>query len=128
MNKIIIKGRLTADPELKNTPSGVPVCTVTVAVDRAYAAKGEEKQTDFFTVETWRHTAEFVAKYFVKGQEALIEGSMRCEKFTDKDGNNRTKWKLVADSAEFCGSKKDKPAQTDAPANTDPEDESDLPF
>lgn len=126
MNRIIIKGRLTSDPELKSTPSGVSVCVVTVAVDRAYAAKGEEKQTDFFTVETWRHTAEFVSKYFVKGQEALIEGKMLRDVYTDREGKTATKWKLVADSVEFCGSKKDKPTtpeQTEIAA-----DDSDLPF
>lgn len=103
MNNITITGRLTADPELKQTQSGIAVTSFNVAVDRSYTAKGQEKQTDFFTVVAWRGTAEFVCKYFGKGRLILIKGEMQSRKYTDKDGNNRTAWEIVANSVEFMG-------------------------
>lgn len=124
MNKIIIKGRLTQDPELKKTMSDVSVCSFSVAVDREYAKKGEPKQTDFFSVETWRHTAEFVSRYFTKGQEILLEGSMICDIY-EKEGQKRRSWKLRADRAEFCGSRAASEGSVTFEA---PEDDSDLPF
>lgn len=102
MNSIVIKGRLTKDPELRNTQSGTAVCTVSVAVDRPYS---KEKETDFFTAVFWRQTAEFVSKYFTKGQEILVQGEMQSRKYTDKDGNNRIVWEVKADRVEFCGGK-----------------------
>lgn len=105
MNKIIIKGRLTRDPELRQTGSGVPVCNVTVAVDRAYSK--EDKRTDFFDCVFWRQGAEFVGKYFAKGREILVEGEMQSRKYQDKEGNNRTVWEIGNAHAEFCGSKPD---------------------
>lgn len=125
MNKIIIKGRLTSDPELKKTPSEVSLCCITVAVDRDYTPKGAEKLTDFFNVEIWHGAAEFVSKYFTKGQEILISGRMQSEPYTDKNGNKRVYWKIVADSCEFCGSKQNRTEQTE---ETQTEDDSDLPF
>lgn len=103
MNKIIIKGRLTKDPELRQTGSGVSVCNITVAVDRAYSK--EDKQTDFFDCVFWRQDAEFVSKYFTKGREILVEGEMQSRKYEDKDGNKRTAWEIGNAHAEFCGSK-----------------------
>lgn len=103
MNNITITGRLTADPELKQTQSGLAVTSFKVAVDRNYTAKVQEKQTDFFTVVAWRGTAEFVCKYFGKGRLILISGEMQSRKFTDKGGNNRTAWEVVADKVEFMG-------------------------
>lgn len=113
MNSIVIKGRLTKDPELRNTQSGTAVCTVNVAVDRPYS---KDKETDFFTVVFWRQTAEFVSKYFVKGQEILVQGEMQSRKYEDKEGNNRIAWEVKADRVEFCGSR----GQSDesAPAST----------
>lgn len=125
MNKIIIKGRLTSDPELKKTPSDVSLCCITVAVDRDYTPKGAEKLTDFFNVEIWRGAAEFVSKYFMKGQEILISGRMQSEPYTDKNGNKRVYWKISADSVEFCGSKQ---SRAEPSENETPEDDSDLPF
>lgn len=104
MNSIIIKGRLTQDPELKQTPSGTAVCTVNVAVDRPYS-KDKETTTDFFTVVFWQQAAEFVSNYFAKGREILVQGEMQSRKFTDRDGNNRTVWEVRASRVEFCGSK-----------------------
>lgn len=105
MNKIIIKGRLTRDPELRQTGSGVSVCNITVAVDRAYSK--EDKQTDFFDCVFWRQGAEFVSKYFTKGREILVEGEMQSRKYQDKEGNQRTAWEVCNAHAEFCGSKGD---------------------
>lgn len=106
MNHIIIKGRLTKDPELKTTGSGISFCNISVAVDRSYTKDGEEKQADFFDCTFWRKGAEFIVKYFQKGQEILIDGEMQSRKYTDKEGNNRTAWGIENCHAEFCGSKK----------------------
>lgn len=103
MNRIIIKGRLTRDPELRQTGSGVSVCNITVAVDRAYSK--EDKQTDFFDCVFWRQGAEFVSKYFAKGREILVEGEMQSRKYQAKDGTNRTAWEIGNAHAEFCGGK-----------------------
>lgn len=103
-NQITIHGRLTINPELKQTLSGVSVCNFSVAVDRSYR-KGEEKQTDFFTVVCWRGLAEMVSKYFTKGKEILVSGEMQSRKWQDNNGNTRTVWELVASTVDFCGSK-----------------------
>ena len=106
MNKIVIKGRLTKDPELRQTQSGVPACNITVAVDRAYSK--EDKQTDFFDCVFWRQGAEFIDKYFTKGQEILVDGEMQSRKYEDREGNKRTVWEIGNAHAEFCGSKSDR--------------------
>jgi len=113
MNSIIIKGRLTKDPELRYTQSDTAVCTVNVAVDRPYS---KDKETDFFTVVFWRQTAEFVSKYFSKGQEILVQGEMQSRKYEDKEGNNRIAWEIKADRVEFCGSKGQGEENASAPA------------
>lgn len=105
MNKVIIKGRLTADPELSNTVTGVEYCNFAVAVDR-YAGKDKEKETDFIPCKAWRQTAVFINKYFVKGQEILILGSIRFDKY-EKDGEKRTFASVSVENIEFCGSKSD---------------------
>ena len=104
-NLVVLTGRLTADPELKTTPSGISVCSFSIAVDRTYK-KGEEKQTDFLNVVCWRSTAEFVSKWFTKGSLIGIEGSIQTRKFTDKNGNNRTAFEIVANNVHFVESKK----------------------
>lgn len=104
LNSISIHGRLTKDPELKTTQSGVNVCTITVAVDRSYAKQGEEKQTDFFNVTCWRGTADIVSRYFSKGKEIIVHGAMQSRKYQDKNGNDRTAWEIQADGIDFCGS------------------------
>jgi single-strand DNA-binding protein len=106
-NRTIIVGRLTADPELKQTPNGVSVCSFSVAVSRAYAPKGGERQTDFFNVVAWRSTAEFICRYFIKGNALLIEGSMESREYTDKNNQNRRVWELIANNVSFVESKKD---------------------
>lgn len=103
-NKVILMGRITADPELKQTPSGVSVTNFTLAVDRKYN-KGEEKQADFITIIAWRHTADFITKYFTKGSAILIEGELQTRSWTDQQGNKRYATEVVASVAAFCEAK-----------------------
>ncbi len=105
LNRIIIMGRLTRDPELRRTPSGVEVCTFTVAVDRDRQSRDAERQTDFIDVTVWRQTAEFVCKYFTKGKMIIVEGSMQSRKWTDKAGQNRVSWEIAATNVMFGESK-----------------------
>ena len=108
MNVICIMGRLTADPELRHTASQVPVTSFTLAVDRAFQQKGsEQRQADFIPVVAWRNTAEFVCRYFRKGQLIAVQGSIQTRKYTDKDGNNRTAFEIVADNVFFAEPKRD---------------------
>lgn len=108
MNNITIKGRLCADPEMRETIGGVALCNFTVAVDRAH----NREETDFFHCTAWRKTAEFIKQYFVKGQEILLTGAMRCSVWEDEDGETRSAWGVQVDNVEFCGSaaNSDKPA------------------
>lgn len=105
MNNICLLGRLTADPELRHTPSQVAVTSFTVAVDRSYTPKGQERQADFIPVVAWRQTAEFVCRYFRKGQRIALQGSLQSRSYTDKDGNKRTAYEVVADNVFFAESK-----------------------
>ncbi|MCD7723816.1 MAG: single-stranded DNA-binding protein [Clostridiales bacterium] len=105
LNTAVIMGRLTFDPELRTTPSGVSLCRFTVACDRNYARQGEERKTDFIDVTAWRQTAEFVSRYFHKGSMIAVEGSIQVENYTDKDGNKRKDVRVVANNVSFCGSK-----------------------
>ena len=103
LNKVILMGRLTADPELKYTPSNVAVCSFTIAVDRRYTKPGEQRQTDFINIVTWRNTAEFVSKYFVKGQMINVCGSLQTRTWDDAQCNKRYTTEVVADEVNFCG-------------------------
>ena len=102
LNIVAIQGRLTADPELKHTPSGVAVTSFTLAVDR-YAK--EERKTDWVDVVAWRQTAEFICKYFTKGQMIAVDGSIQTRSYEDKNGNKRKAVEIVAKEVSFCGSK-----------------------
>lgn len=106
MNNICITGRLTSAPEIKKTTSGVSVCSASIAVDRDYKVNGE-KTTDFIPCIFWRGTAEFVGKYFNKGDMIAVVGSLESRKYKYKDGNNRTVWEVKADKVNFCGGKKE---------------------
>lgn len=101
MNNIIIKGRLTADPEIRTTSSGVSVCSFDVAVNRRF----DKETADFFRCNAWRQAAETIARYFTKGKEILIRGEMQSRKWVSDDGQNRISWEIVVDQFEFCGSK-----------------------
>jgi len=111
-NKAILGGRLTADPELKQTQSGVPVCSFTVAINRRFQSKNADgqQQTDFINVVAWRQQAEFVTRYFRKGSSICVVGQIQTRKYQDKDGNNRTSTEVVADEISFVDSKGEGPA------------------
>ncbi len=103
MNKAILMGRLTRDPELRHTQSNVPVATFTVAIDRRFKSQNGERESDFINCVAWRQQAEFVSKWFTKGRMICVVGSIQTRKYVDKDGNNRTATEVVADEINFCG-------------------------
>lgn len=105
LNCAVIMGRLTATPELRTTSTGISVTSFSVAVDRSYAKPGEERQTDFINVVAWRSTADFVTRFFTKGQMIAVQGSIQTRNYEDKNGNKRTAVEIVADNVSFCGSK-----------------------
>ena len=107
LNHIVLMGRLTRDPELRRTGSGVAVASFTLAVDRDYAAQGAEKETDFVDIVAWRSTAEFVSKYFTKGRMAVVSGRLQIRNWQDKEGNKRRSAEVVADNVYFGDSKRD---------------------
>lgn len=127
LNKVILMGRITADPELKTTPSGVSVTSFSIAVDRNYVKAGAERQTDFINIVAWRQTAEFVCRYFVKGQLIALDGALQTRTYQDKNGNNRYVTEVLADSVYFTGDRRENnnssynsgytaPVQQEAPA------------
>lgn len=119
-NKVILGGRMTADPELKTTPSGIAVTTFTVAVNRRFGGKNEgEAQADFFNVTAWRQTAEFITRYFRKASSICVMGSLQTRSWTDQNGQKRYATEIVADEAYFVDAKAEMtaaPAQQSAPA------------
>ena len=106
LNYIVVMGRLTRDPELRKTAAGVSVTSFTVAVDRDFSQDGQ-KETDFLDVVAWRNTAEFAAKYFVKGRMAVISGRLQIRNWEDKDGNKRRTAEILAENIYFGDSKKE---------------------
>lgn len=107
LNVAVIMGRLVRDPELRHTPNDVAVTTFTLAVDRSFTKQGEEKQADFIDVVAWRNTAEFVCKYFQKGRMMAVHGSIQTRTYTDKEGNKRKAFEIVASDVNFADSKRD---------------------
>jgi single-strand DNA-binding protein len=103
-NKAILIGRLVADPELRTTPNGISVVTFRIAVDRAFQ-KGGEKKADFINITAWRQQAEFVSRYFSKGRPIGVDGAIQTRDYTDKEGNKRTAFEVVADRVFFVESK-----------------------
>ena len=132
LNSIVLMGRLTADPEVKTTSNGTPVCSFSIAVDRDYSGS-EEKKTDFINITTWRHTAEFISKYFKKGNMIALQGSLQSQKWEDKEGNSRLSWSVQASQVWFAGAKKTS-SNSDKELNDvpddliDSDDDDDLPF
>ena len=106
LNKIIIMGRMTHDPELRRTGSGTSVTSFSLAVDRDFKSQSGEKGTDFIEVVAWKNTAEFVSKYFSKGRMAVVEGRLQIRDWTDKAGNKRATAEVVADNVYFADSKR----------------------
>ena len=108
LNHIVVMGRLTRDPELRRTGSGIAVTSFTVAVDRDFGPKdGGDRETDFIDCVAWRQTGEFVSKYFAKGRMAVVSGRLQIRSWTDKDGNKRRTAEVVADNVYFGDSKRD---------------------
>ena len=148
MNHIVLMGRLTRDPELRHTQSGTAVASFTLAVDRPYSGRDSgDRQTDFIDIVAWRNTAEFVSKYFTKGQMVAVHGRLQLRDWTDKEGNKRRAAEVVAENVYFAESKKSRDAggYSAAPARNDydsrhstpvsgsdfaelDEDDGDLPF
>ena len=136
MNNVILKGRLVADPELRQTQSNISVTSFKIAVDK-YVKDGE-KQADFIDCNAWRATAEFISKYFTKGQEILIRGSLHNKVWQDKEGGKHYTYEVTAENAEFCGSKAGNTSNTQqnnsVPADFNPNDfeeilsDGDVPF
>ena len=107
LNRIILMGRLTRDPELRRTQSGTPVTSFSLAVDRDFKNQAGEKETDFIDIVAWRNTAEFVCNYFTKGRMAVVEGRLQIREWKDRDGNNRRTAEVLADNIYFGDSKRD---------------------
>lgn len=147
MNVVAIMGRLTYEPELRVTPSNVSVLRLQVAVDRSYTPKNQERQADFIDCVAWRSTAEFISRYFHKGQMIALTGSIQTDNYTDKNGEQRKVVDVVVNEASFCGSKSESnpqlasaqppqysaPPQSYASADTSDfeeivDDDDDLPF
>ena len=133
LNKIILMGRLTRDPELRRTQSGTAVASFTLAVDRDYKAQDGERSTDFIDIVAWRGTGEFVSKYFTKGRMAVVEGRLQVREWKDKDGAKRRSTEVVADNVYFGDSNKvsesDTPAEPSGEIRELPDEEKgELPF
>lgn len=114
LNRIVLMGRLTHDPELRRTQSDTPVCSFSLAVDRDYKRDGE-KETDFIDIVAWRSTADFVSKYFTKGRMAVVEGRLQIRDWMDKEGGKRRSAEVIADNVYF-GDSKPKDSGSDVPA------------
>ena len=133
MNKVILVGNLTRDPELTETPSGIAVCRFAIAVSRDYASANGNRETDFFNITVWRGRAENCGKYLKKGNKVAIVGSLQTRSYEDKDGIKRNVTDIVASEVEFLSTNRDgegdvvKPVNKDKPALTEVEDDG-LPF
>lgn len=133
-NKVILMGRITKDLEIKTTPAGVSVLSFSIAVERSYAEKGQERKTDFINCVAWRQTAEFISKFFTKGSMILIEGELQTRQYQNKEGKNITVTEVIVSSSSFTGEKKQTApagAPTETPTNeapTAPAADEDYPF
>lgn len=107
LNKAILIGRFTRDPELRSTPQGVSTCSFSLAVDRNFVRQGEERKADFINCVAWRTTAEFISKYFHKGNLVAVEGSIQTRSWDDQDGKKRYATEVIVNQAYFVESKKD---------------------
>ena len=114
LNTVILMGRLTADPELRTTNNNLSVLSFSVAVDRSYQSQGQERQTDFINCVAWRQNADFISKYFRKGQMIAVQGSIQTRQYEDNTGAKRTAFEVLAREVSFCGSKAE--TGTQAPA------------
>ena len=120
LNRIILMGRLTRDPELRRTQSGTAVTSFSLAVDRDFKSQSGEKETDFIDIVAWRNTAEFVSKYFAKGRMAVAEGRLQIRDWTDREGGKRRSAEVVADNVYFGDSKIEADSHGAASSYSDP--------
>ena len=122
-NKVILAGNLTADPELKQTPQGVSVCRFNIAVNRRVKKADGSTDVDFFTIVAWRHTADFISRYFTKGRPILVCGSIQNRSWTDQNGQKRYATEIVCDEASFVDSRGDNAGerQSAAPSQYTPD-------
>ena len=128
INNVTLLGRLTADPEIKNTTSGIAVCSFTVAVERDYKDANGDRQTDFIRCVAWRQTAEFISKHFRKGNMIAAVGSIQSRQY-EKDGEKRTSVEVNVEKASFTGEKVEKPQPKQQEfENVGAVDEDGLPF
>lgn len=116
LNKVILGGRVASEPEQKQTPSGASVVTYSMAVDRRFAPEGQERETDFFRVTTWQSTADFIARYFHKGDAICITGRIQNRSWTDQSGQKHYITEIIAEEANFVENKRDRP-EGQAPAS-----------
>lgn len=114
LNQVVIMGRLTRDPELRYTPSNLPVVSFSIAVTRNYSHEGGEAQTDFINIVAWRKTAEFISQWFAKGQMIIVVGSLQSSSWTDKNGNKRTAINVVASEVQFGEPKRNREENANA--------------
>ena len=134
LNKAVIQGRLTTDPELRNTQGGTAVTSFCIASERSYIPKGGEKQTDFIDVVAWQHLAETICRHWKKGQPIIVEGQIQTRSYTDRNGNKRKAVEIIASAAHFVESKKaadefdQRPAENDDFSQLAEWDDGDLPF
>lgn len=130
LNIVALMGRLTTEPELKKTISGVSMCKFTLAVERNFAKQGGERETDFINCLAWRNTAEFISKYFVKGQLIAVDGSIQTGSYTDNNGNKRHTFDVVVANANFTGDKRNggNNKENDGYSCPDIPPDDDLPF
>lgn len=130
LNHIVLMGRLTKDPELRRTGTGVAVASLTLAVDRDFKGESGERETDFIDIVAWRNTAEFASKYFKKGSMAVVSGRLQIRGWTDKEGNKRRNAEVVADNIYFGETKKSdtQVSQTTQPLSMLDDDDEDLPW
>lgn len=141
LNRIVIMGRLTKDPDLRRTQSGTAVASFTLAVDRDFTNQDGSRDTDFIDCVAWKGTGEFVSRYFTKGRMAVVTGRLQLRDWTDREGNKRRNAEVVADSVYFGDSKKDPEAEyaaaekagksyqpAAAPVSVEADEDGDLPF
>lgn len=105
MNRVSMMGRLCADPELRTTQTGIPVCSIRIAIERDFASQNGSRETDFFDVTAWRGTAEFINKYLSKGRMIALEGRLQTQSWTDREGNKRVSTEIVAENVYFADNK-----------------------
>ena len=124
LNKVILQGRLTAEPELKVTQNGTSVCSFSLAVDRSYG----EKQTDFINCVAWRNTAEFIAKYFGKGKMLIAVGELQVRQYKANDGSKRYATEVIVNEVNFAGDSNSKPAEQNTDSGFEHITDDDYPF